>query len=131
MDTAQNLTVLNSREDLNFLSGYNRIYRDSEFNDDPYFGVNVSCEYYNVSTLSQFANGPLFLSINIQSLMSKHEQLVEYIHELESANLSVDVIAVQEIWDVRYPELVNLPGFKPLIFKKRRDMRGGGEGFFI
>ena len=30
-----------------------------------------------------------------------------------------------------YPELVNLPGFKPLIFKKRRDMRGGGVGFFI
>jgi hypothetical protein len=43
----------------------------------------------------------------------------------------VDVIAIQEIWDVRYPELICIPGFKPLIYKKRRDMRGGGVGFFI
>jgi hypothetical protein len=46
-------------------------------------------------------------------------------------HISVDVIAVQEIWDIRYPEIVTLPGFKPLIFKKRRNMRGGGVGFFI
>jgi hypothetical protein len=43
----------------------------------------------------------------------------------------VDAIAVQEIWEVRYPDLVNIPGFKPLIFKQRLGMRGGGVGFFI
>jgi hypothetical protein len=41
------------------------------------------------------------------------------------------VLAIQEIWEVRYPELLSLPGFKPLIFKKRRNMRGGGVGFYI
>lgn len=43
----------------------------------------------------------------------------------------VDVVALQEIWDIRYPELVAVDGFKPLIFKKRRGMRGGGVGFFV
>jgi hypothetical protein len=41
------------------------------------------------------------------------------------------VIALQEIWDVRYPELVSIEGFKPLIYKKRRGMNGGGVEFFI
>jgi hypothetical protein len=42
----------------------------------------------------------------------------------------MDVIAVQEIWDIRYPESVIIPGFKPLTFKKRRNMIGGGVGLF-
>jgi hypothetical protein len=63
--------------------------------------------------------------------MSKHENLVQFINELNAAKISVDVIALQEIWDVRYHELVNIPGYKPLIYKKRRNMRGGGVGFFI
>jgi hypothetical protein len=61
----------------------------------------------------------------------KHEQLVQYILDLESLNKNVDVIAVQEIWEIRFPELVNIPGFKPLVFKKRRNMRGGGVCFYI
>jgi hypothetical protein len=73
----------------------------------------------------------VFLSINIQSLYSKHEKLVQFLDELNSSNITVDAIAVQEIWDVRYPDLVNIPGFKPLIFKARRNMRGGGVGFYI
>jgi hypothetical protein len=43
----------------------------------------------------------------------------------------LDVIALQEIWDIKYPELVSIDGYKPLIFKKRRGMRGGGVGFFV
>jgi exonuclease III len=73
----------------------------------------------------------VFLSINIQSLLSKHEQLVLEIAELEQKNIVVDVIAMQEIWDIRYPELVVLNGFNPVIFKRRRGMRGGGVGFYV
>jgi hypothetical protein len=71
------------------------------------------------------------LSINIQRLLSKHEQLLQFIQELEKSNITVEVIAVQEIWDAQYADLVNLPGFKPLIYKKRKNMRGGGVGFYI
>jgi hypothetical protein len=72
----------------------------------------------------------IFLSINIQSLMSKHSQLVSEIAEMEDKNLHIDVIAIQETWDVRYPDLLSLPGFNKLLFKKRRNMRGGGVGFY-
>ncbi len=30
-----------------------------------------------------------------------------------------------------YPELFSLPGYKPLIFKSRQGMRGGGVGFYV
>jgi hypothetical protein len=74
---------------------------------------------------------PLFLSINIQSLQSKFEQLLAEIAELESKGIQIDVIALQETWDIRHSELFCIPGFKPLILKKRRGMRGGGVGFYI
>jgi exonuclease III len=51
--------------------------------------------------------------------------------ECASKNISIDVIALQEIWDVSHPELFVIPGYKPLICKKRRGMRGGGVGFFV
>jgi exonuclease III len=63
--------------------------------------------------------------------MSKHEKLSMEIAELEQKNIIIDIIAVQEIWDIRYPELVSLNGFNPIMFKKRRDMRGGGVGFYV
>jgi hypothetical protein len=53
------------------------------------------------------------------------------LNELKKKNVCVDVIAIQEIWDLRYPDLVPLDGFNPIIFKKRRDMRGGGVGFYV
>jgi hypothetical protein len=81
--------------------------------------------------MCQNKKSSVFLSINIQSLMSKHEQLVLEIAELEQKNISVDVIALQETWDIKYPELVVLDGFSPVIFKKRRGMRGGGVGFYV
>jgi hypothetical protein len=64
-------------------------------------------------------------------LFSKHEKSVQFLDELNSLNITVDAIAVPEIWDVRYPDLVNIPGFKPLIFKVRWNMRGGGVRFYI
>jgi exonuclease III len=46
-------------------------------------------------------------------------------------NIHIEAIAIQETWDIRLPELVNIPNFKPILFKKRRDMRGGGVGIYI
>ncbi|MFO0002259.1 MAG: endonuclease/exonuclease/phosphatase family protein, partial [bacterium] len=72
-----------------------------------------------------------YLSLNVQSLLSKHEQLSIEISELELNNVTIDAIALQETWDVKYTDLVPINGFNPLIFKRRRDMRGGGVGFYI
>jgi hypothetical protein len=117
-----------------FFSLYNQLYRDLDINDDPYYGLNIFSGFLDPVTLSNMCSNyksSVFLSINIQSLLSKHEQLVLEIAELEQKNIVVDVIALQETWDIKYPELVVLDGFNPVIFKRRRGMRGGGVGFYI
>jgi hypothetical protein len=42
------------------------------------------------------------------------------LQEIKSSNIDVDVIAVQEIWEVRYPELLTIPGFKQLNLCSKR-----------
>jgi len=128
------LDVLNHNENLDFFTGYNRIYHDTVLDDNPYYGMQISSKFYDIESLASaefIRNRPIFLSINIQSLQSKFEQLRSELDECASKNISIDVIALQEIWDVSHPELFVIPGYKPLICKKRRGMRGGGVGFFV
>jgi hypothetical protein len=73
-----NHTAINNRVDFNFFESYNNVYKDAELNDDPYYGVDISCNYNDVSSLASISSGPLFFSINIQSMHSKHEQLYNY-----------------------------------------------------
>jgi hypothetical protein len=88
--------------------------------------------YDHESISDRYVNNshPLFLSINIQSLMSKHEQLKNYVLSLSNANVPIYIIAVQEIWSIHYAELVDIPGFR-FIFKNRSQGSGGGVGFYI
>ncbi len=119
---------------MDFFTSYNAVYRDNILNDDPFFGINLESSYHDIDSLANLCNqkkSAIYLSLNVQSLMSKHENLSLEIAELEQKNITVDVIAVQEIWDLRYPELVSLSGYNPIIFKKRRNMRGGGVGFYV
>jgi len=128
------LNVLNAQAELDFFTSYNEVYRDDNLNDDPFFGVNLNSNFHDIESLADIckqSKRSIYLSLNVQSLMSKHEKLAMEISELEQKNVIVDVIAIQEIWDIRYPELVSLDGFNPIIFKKRRNMRGGGVGFYI
>jgi hypothetical protein len=59
--------------------------------------------------------------------MSKHEQLCIELAEFKRKNIIVDAIAIQETWDIKYPELVQIEGFNQIVFKRRRGMRGGGS----
>ncbi len=89
---------------------------------------------YDIDSLSNaefISNNSIFLSINIQSLQSKYDQLLFELNQMESKGINVDILALQEVWDIRYPDLLSIPGFKPLIFKKRHGMRGGGVGFDV
>jgi len=83
--------------------------------------------------IEEFANSkkPIYLSLNIQSLMSKFDSLKLFVTELKTANVPIDVIALQETWSVNYPDLVQLPGFQSIIFSGRALGRGGGVGFYI
>jgi hypothetical protein len=100
MENDDFLVTINGKKDLDFNEHYNRVYRDYELNDDPYFGLNIEGIYNTVSSVANSIKDPIFLSINIQSLISKHEQLIQFLHDLSEAKIIVDVIAVQEIWDV-------------------------------
>jgi hypothetical protein len=70
---------------------------------------------------------PIFVSINIQSLMSKYDELRSFIVELSGKKIAIDVIAVQEVWEICQPEILPIPGFQTFVCKTRSNMRGGGE----
>ncbi len=48
---------------------------------------------------------------------------------MQQKNVKIDVIALQETWEIQDPDHLMLPGFQKIVFKNRRDMRGGGVGF--
>ncbi len=58
-------------------------------------------------------------------------QLCNQIIELTSKNLKIDVIAIQETWDVCQPDLHAISGYQTFICKNRVNMRGGGVGFYV
>lgn len=96
--------------------------------------THLHSKYYDHSSIiSKFKNCklPLILSTNIQSLMSKFDQLKNFILELTNAGISIDIIALQEIWQVHDTNLVNIPGFHQLLSETRNCKRGGGVGFYI
>ena len=73
----------------------------------------------------------IFLNLNVQSLMSKFEKLKHFIVNITNKGLQIDVIAMQETWTVKYPNLLILPGFQQPIIKMRKKGKGGGVGLFI
>ena len=64
--------------------------------------------------------------------MAGHAKLLAIINEFLTAKIPIEIIALQEIWQTPYPELVVLPGFN-FVYNKRVAVlsRGGGVGFYI
>jgi hypothetical protein len=122
---------LENNANLDFSVQYDTLYNDENLVDDPYANVNLRSKYYDVESMANLSlNGhSLYLSLNIQSLNSKFEELQHFITELRQKNVNIDVIALQETWEILYPEQLMLPGFQKLVFKNRKGMRGGGWGF--
>jgi len=73
---------------------------------------------------------PIIISINIQSIQSKHLQLQQLLDELAQEQVPVHIVALQETWYVPYPELLNIKGYKFLNIN-RNSGRGGGVGFYV
>jgi hypothetical protein len=134
---AENVKILNTLNidmDLDFFHQYIRKYEDLEPATDPYASRSINSLYYNMSSLPSIQNvssTPIYLSINIQSLNSKYEQLKHQILDLLHSNVKIDAIAIQETWEIRYPDTLSIPGFQELIFKNREGMRGWGVGFYV
>jgi hypothetical protein len=108
----------------------NFIHTDDDLNI--FSHINLTSSYHNFSSLQTNygpTTSPLLLSINIQSLQSKFSNLVQLIQEINTQGFKIDVIALQETWNVDHPEMYNIPGFHPLLIEKRsNNKRGGGCG---
>jgi hypothetical protein len=131
--TGRELTVLNNELNLDFIMTLNSLP-----NYDPdtciYENIMIDSSFYDVDSFtSKFKNSkqPIFLSVNIQSINAKNDNLKEIITKLNANNIPIEILALQETWAVKYVNLIDLPGFQRLIFKNRTVGRGGGVGFYV
>ena len=108
------------------------IFFGDDNEENSFINDNHSPLYFDLDTFAnKFTNNNIiFLSLNVCSLMSKHQNLSAAINDMLKKQVKIKVIAVQETWNVPYPELVNINGFK-LFIKTRTNNRGGGIAFYV
>jgi len=123
-----------------FLSFFNDINDEDSVPDSffinnhcsPYSNLNLNCKYIDSTEFSSIkSNKFTTLSLNIQSLSSKFNELSEFINELSNTNSSPDVICLQETWNVLDGSLFPLNDYQQLIFNNRNNSRGGGVGIYV
>jgi hypothetical protein len=123
--------MLNLKPDYNcftLLNDHLNTDRDMQLN------IHIGSNYFDTALFSNkyaYSKKPIYLSVNIQSLMSKYDQFKLLINDLLKSHVPIDAIALQETWSVGCPDMVHLPGFQPIIVSERTGMRGGGVGFYI
>ena len=107
------------------------------FGDDPESNPYIDVTNHHIylekpQFISEFQNNvsPLILSLNIQSLNSKFNNLNSFIADLNMKNIDLSLIALQETWQIQHEELFSIPGFK-LFISQRTKSKGGGVGFYI
>jgi hypothetical protein len=107
---------------------------DTNDNDSPYKPSNFKCTYLDtLETCSYLKNDNRIsvMSLNIQCLSSKFNELKDSLDLFESSNCLPDIILLQEIWNVHDASLFTLNQYHPLIFKCRSNSKGGGVGIYV
>jgi hypothetical protein len=125
------LSNLNNNRTLDAHEYLNNYIKDDE-NVSQFFDTELQSKYYDInSMIGTFGNKnkALIVSLNVQSLMSKFNDLNEYILNLVEKNVQIEVIVLQETWNVQYPNLVNITGFQEIVLESRIGMRGGWCGY--
>ena len=103
-------------------------------NVSQFFHTHIKSTYFDTdSFVDTFKNStePLILSVNIQSLNSKYFALKSYIKSLTEANLPIDLIILQETWDIKKTSQLAIPGFQNIVYRVRERGRGGGVGIYV
>jgi hypothetical protein len=109
-------------------------YISDDENVSQFFSTQIGSKYLDAETFSTCFKGskaPLILSINIQSLNSKYEKLKLFMETLRLSKVPVDVLILQETWDIKYPAQLTIPGFQNIVYHTREKGRGGGVGMYI
>ena len=93
--------------------------RDNPDYDDPFIDLTVDSAFYDLeSFVNKFSKSdkPILLNLNAQSMMSKYDKLKEFVMNITKINIQIDIIALQETWQIRYPDIITIPGFQKLIY---------------
>ena len=126
------LCELNNNSDFD-LSDKVLAYYGTDVNSNPYLNINITSSFFDiVSFTAKYAHSPvpIYLSLNICSLNSKYFNLNIIITEFLKNKVPIEIIALQEIWQIPFPETVKIDGFN-FIFKQRSNAKGGGVGFYL
>ena len=126
------LLALNSNNNLNFLATLDPQPEDNDI-ISPYTQYKINSLYFDTNSLIQKNRNhcqPLFMSLNCQSLSSKHTSIKTLMKELANSNVHIDILALQETWRLPYTDLIQIPGYH-FTYKQRSTNRGGGVGFYI
>jgi len=121
------LLSLNSNNKLNFLCTLDTQPDDNDI-VSPYTQYTIDSKYFDTDSLihkHSKHSQPLFMSLNCQSLASKHTNITTLLKELANNNIHVDILALQETWRLPYTEIVQIHGYH-FIHKHRSTNRGGG-----
>ena len=115
----------------------NNDHDDNVLNDlsniTPYSTVETQCKYIDELDYITELNGnksQTIMSLNIQSLPSKFNELNELVQSLTSNHCEPDFICLQETWRIIDPSLYALRNYE-LEIKSRSNVQGGGVGIYI
>lgn len=131
LNDLQNLPQFDFKQ--TFTDGTNLQENFSDF-DNPYENINLSCDYLDTqSFISKYKSVEdiSLLSWNIQGLSSHFSQLCDFVDNLASNNFSLDILALQEIHRIHDSSLFTLKNYSPIVYKQRKNSKGGGVGFFL
>ena len=71
------------------------------------------------------------MCINIQSLPAKFNEFTDLISQLSSANCCPDIICLQEIWQLKDPDMFNIAGYTFFSLLRNSNVQGGGVGIYV
>jgi hypothetical protein len=92
-------------------------FNSSDTDETPYAESSFNFSYIDETAFcSQYKHNGKFLvmSLNIQSLNSKFNDLRQLVSNLLYHNCAPDIICLQEIWQIPYTALLSIPNYFPL-----------------
>lgn len=117
----------------------NELYADSNFNlaaitqEDTIF--NSTCDYYTLETLTDLKSnktGLNILHLNIHSLISKKNQLINLLNTLQETNNTIDIILLCETFlKERLKNKCNIKGYKLQMVRNREINKQGGIAIYV
>ena len=100
----------------------------------PYSNIDMCCKYFDETEfVNEFKlkNEQLFLSLNVQSLPAKFNELEDFITYLKNNRCEPDFICLQETWKIIDQSLFNIEGYNLEIKSRSKNTQGGGVGIYI